>query len=133
MTGDEVRQVCEAMLPQEEIARLCAQFGGIERGRKLPLGRFVRALVIAAGPPGGAYQADGLRSSLECEVPPVARSAFSRWLDEPLERCRAALADRALAYARAQPVALSGPLGGEPSMGQRLTRLHRRICRPRRN
>jgi putative transposase len=112
MTGDEVRQVFEAMLPQEEIDRLCEEFGVIERQRKLNLGMFVRAMVISAGTPGGAYQADVLRSYLEFEVPQVARSAFYRWFDEPLERCMAALADRALAYARAQEVDLSGPLCG---------------------
>jgi hypothetical protein len=53
-----------------------------------------------------------LRSSLECEVPTVARSACYRWCDDPLEPCMAALAERALAYARAQQVDLSGPLGG---------------------
>ena len=37
MTGDEVRQVFEAMLPQEEIDRLCEQFCVIERQRKLHL------------------------------------------------------------------------------------------------
>src|SRR5262245_64957283 len=58
MTGDEVRQVFEAMLPQEEIDRLCEQFGVIERQRKMNLGMFVRAMVISAGTPGGAYQAD---------------------------------------------------------------------------
>ena len=112
MTGDEVRQVFEAMLPQEAIDRLCQQCGVIERQRKLNLGMFVRAMVISAGTPGGAYQADVLRSYLECEVPQVARSAFYRWFDEPLEQCMAALADRALAYARAQQVDLSGPLCG---------------------
>ena len=76
MTGDEGRQVFEAMLPQEEIDRLCEQFGVIERQRKLNLGMFVRAMVISAGTPGGAYQAEALRSYLECEVPSVARSAF---------------------------------------------------------
>jgi putative transposase len=111
MTGDEVRQVFEAMLPQEEIDRLCQQFGVIERQRKLNLGMFVRAMVISAGTPGGAYQADVLRSYLEFEVPHVARSAFYRWFDEPLEQCMAALADRALAYAQAQQVDLSGPFG----------------------
>jgi hypothetical protein len=83
----------------------------IERQRKLQLGMLVRAMVIAAGTPGGAYQADVLRSYLECEVPRVARSAFYRWFDEPLEQFMAALADRALAYARAQQVDLSGMLG----------------------
>ena len=45
-------------------------------------------------------------------MPHVARSAFYRWFDEPLERFMAALAERALAYARAQQVDLSGPLCG---------------------
>ncbi len=112
MTGDEVRHVFEAMLPQEEIDRLCQQVGVIERQRKLNLGMLVRAMVISAGTPGGAYQADVLRSYLEFEVPPVARSAFYRWFDGPLEQFMAALAERALAYARAQQVDLSGPLGG---------------------
>lgn len=112
MTGEEVRQVFETMLPQDEIDRLCVQCGVIERQRKLDLGMLVRAMVISAGTPGGAYQADVLRSYLECEVPRVARSAFYRWFDEPLERFMAALAERARAYAQAQPVDLSGPLCG---------------------
>ena len=112
MTGDEVREVFEAMLPQQEIDRLCKQFGVIERERKLNLGMFVRAMVISAGTPGGAYQADVLRSYLEFEVPHVARSAFYRWFDVPLEQFMEALAQRALAYAQAQPVDLSGPLCG---------------------
>jgi DDE family transposase len=112
MTGDEGPQVFEARLPQDEIDRLCATFGVIERERKLPLGMCVRAMVISAGTPGGAYPADVLRSYLEFEVPRVARSAFSRWFDEPLERFMEALAERALAYARAQQVDPSGALGG---------------------
>jgi hypothetical protein len=111
MTGEDVHQVFEAILPPEAIDRFCRACGVIERQRKRHLGMFVRALVISAGTPGGAYQADIRRSSLECEVPQVARSAFYRWFDEPLERFMAALADPALAYARAQPVDLSGILG----------------------
>jgi putative transposase len=111
MTGEEVRQVFEAILPQQDLARRCVQCGVIERQRKLHLGMLVRAMVIAAGTPGGAYQADVLRSYLEFEVPKVARSAFYRWFDEPLEQFMATLADRALAYARAQQVDLSGILG----------------------
>jgi hypothetical protein len=84
----------------------------IERQRKLHLRMLVRAMVISAGTPGGAYQADILRSYLEFEVPRVARSAFYRWFDEPLERFMAVLADHALAYARAQQVDLAGPFGG---------------------
>jgi putative transposase len=112
MTGEQVRQVFETILPQQELEQLCVQCGVIERQRKLHLGMLVRAMVIAAGTPGGAYQADVLRSYLEFEVPKVARSAFYRWFDEPLEQFMAALADRALAYARAQQVDLTGILGG---------------------
>jgi putative transposase len=112
MTGEDVRHVFEAMLPRDEIDRLCMQCGVIERQRQLDLGMLVRAMVISAGTPGGAYQADVLRSYLEGEVPSVARSAFYRWFDEPLERFMAALAERAVADARAQPVDVSGPLCG---------------------
>ena len=112
MTGDEVRQVFEAMLPQDVIDRLCQECGVIARQRKLHLGMLVRAMGISAGTPGGAYQADVLRAYLECEVPRVTRAAFYRWFDAPLEQCMAALAERALAYARAQAVDLPGPLSG---------------------
>jgi putative transposase len=111
MTGEDVHQVFEAILPQEAIDRFCREGGVIERQRKLHLGMLARAMVIAAGTPGGAYQADILRSYLEFEVPQVARSAFYRWFDAPLERFMAALAAQALAYARAQQVDLSGVLG----------------------
>jgi len=73
---------------------------------------FVRALVLSAGTPGGAYQADVWQSPLEFEVPSVARSACYRWVDEPLERFMEALAQRALAYAQAPPVDRSGPRCG---------------------
>jgi putative transposase len=112
MTGENVREVFETILPQQDIERLCVQCGVIERQRKLDLGMLVRAMVIAAGTPGGAYQADILRSSLECAVPRVTRSAFYRWFDEPLEQFMAALADHALVYARSQQVDLTGILGG---------------------
>jgi DDE family transposase len=112
MTGEDGHQGFEAILPQREIERLCAQFGVIARQRKLHLGMLVRAMSISAGTPGGAYQADVLRSYLECEGPKVARAAFYRWFDEPLEHFMEAVADRALGYARAQQVDLAGILGG---------------------
>jgi hypothetical protein len=111
MAGEDVRQVFEAILSHTAIEDSCVQFGVIERQCKLDLGTLVRAMVIAAGTPGGAYQADVLRSYLDSEGPRVAHSAFYRWFDEPLERFMAAPADRALAYARTQQVYLSGILG----------------------
>src|SRR5215471_8952565 len=102
MTGDDVRTVCEQILPQDEMDHLCQQCGVVERQRQLNLGILVRAMVIAAGTPGGAYQADVLRSYREFEVRRVTRAPFYQWFDEPLERIMEALAHRALAYARAQ-------------------------------
>ena len=110
MPGDEVCQVFEALLPQAAIDRLCPPCGVSERQGKLPLGMLVRAMVMSAGPPGGAYQADVVRAYLKCAVPQVTRAAFSRGFDAPLEPCRAALAERALA--QAQQVELPGPLRG---------------------
>ena len=76
MTGHDVRTVFEPLLPQEAMDRLCPPCGVIERPRKRHLGTVVRAMVMAAGTPGGADQADSLRASRECEVPPVTRAAF---------------------------------------------------------
>ena len=112
MTGDDVRQVCEAMLPQDVIDRLYQACGVIERQRTRNLGMWVRAMVMSAGTPGGASQADILRASLACEGPQVTRAACSRWFDAPLAPCMAALAERALAYARAQAVDRPGTLSG---------------------
>ena len=53
MTGSEVRTVCEALLPQGEMDRRCRQCRVIARQRQLNLAMLVRALVIAAGTPGG--------------------------------------------------------------------------------
>jgi hypothetical protein len=112
MTGDDVREIFEAVLPQAEIEALASELGVIERARKLDVNALVRAMVIAAGTPNGGLQADALRSYLEFGVQHVVRSAFYRWFDEPLEKLMERLAERALAYARAQQVDLPGPLSG---------------------
>jgi hypothetical protein len=54
MTGEDVRTVVEQIRPQDELDRLCQPCGGGERQRQLHLGILVRAMVMAAGPPGGA-------------------------------------------------------------------------------
>ena len=51
MTGEDVRQVFETILPHEAIEGLCMQCGVIERQRKLNLGILVRAMIISAGTP----------------------------------------------------------------------------------
>lgn len=54
MTGDEVWEVFEAIVPPEEVACLGQQFGVVEHDRKLNLGVFMQAVVISAGTLGGA-------------------------------------------------------------------------------
>lgn len=97
MTGAEVREVVEAMLAQEASDHLCEPCGVRARPRQWNLGMFVRAMVISAGTPGSASQAEVWRSSLECEVPHGARPAGSRWFEAPLAQGMEALAQRALA------------------------------------
>ena len=53
MTGDEAREVFEAMLPQEEIERLCKEFGVVQRQRKRNLGMCVLGWDTWRGLPGG--------------------------------------------------------------------------------
>jgi hypothetical protein len=65
--------VFEELLRQAEMNRLGRQCGVIERQRKLNLAMLVRAIVVSAGMPGRAYQADILRVYLESEVPRVTR------------------------------------------------------------
>ena len=86
--------------------------GGLERPRKLNLVRVVRAMVMSAGTPGGASQADGWRASREAEVPRVTRAACSRGCNAPRAQGLAALAARALAEARAPAVERPGPRRG---------------------
>ena len=112
MTGDEGRPVFEARRPQDALDRVCQPCGVLARQRQLTRGMWVRAMVMSAGTPGGASQADVLRSSVDGEGPRVTRAACSRWFDAPLEPCLAALAARALAEARAQEGDRPGPLRG---------------------
>jgi hypothetical protein len=46
MTGEDVREVFETILPQQDIERLCVQCGVIERQRQLHLGMLVRAMSL---------------------------------------------------------------------------------------
>jgi len=50
MTGDEVRQVFEARLPQDAIDRLCQQGGVSARQRTLTLGMLVYGAAMRCSP-----------------------------------------------------------------------------------
>jgi len=111
-TGAEVREVMETVLPTEEIERLCRELGVVERERKLEVALFARSMVLAAGTPSGARQADVLRTYVESGGAPVARSAGYRWFDEALAKLMERLSERAISMARAEELDLPGILGG---------------------
>lgn len=111
-TGAEVREVMETVLPTEEIERLCRDLGVVERERKLEVALFARSMVLAAGTPSGARQADALRTYVESGGAPVARSAGYRWFDEALAKLMERLSERAISMARADELDLPGILGG---------------------
>lgn len=112
MRGEDVQAVMEAILPRAEIEAMAVKLKVIDRARKRDLVTQVQATVIGAATPNGGCQADMLRSYLDSDAPRVARSAFYRWYDEPMEALMSELAARAMAYARSQKVDLPGPLAG---------------------
>ena len=83
MTGAAGRQRFEARLLQDVMDRLCQPCGVIARRRTRPRGMVGRAMVMSAGTPGGAYQADVGRAYLECAGPRVTGAACERWFDQP--------------------------------------------------
>jgi hypothetical protein len=74
-TGADAQHVGEEPRPQGAIDRRCGPCGVLARPRPRHLGMVVRALVIAAGTPGGADPAAVRRSSLAWEGPQGARAA----------------------------------------------------------
>src|SRR5690606_3368861 len=100
MTGQDLREVFEALLPNDAIEFFAAQFGVVERERKFEVANFVRASVIAAGSPFGGLQADAIRNYLESGGARMARSALYSKFDEGYEQLMRVLAENALEFAR---------------------------------
>lgn len=104
LTGDELRELMEQVLPEEAIVGMveAAQFQ--QRERKLDAICFVRAMVIAAATGYGGRQRDVARLYYEQGAPRVARGGFYAWFGPQLEATMAGLSQRAIEYARAQPL-----------------------------
>lgn len=111
MTGADAREVFEAILPDEALLELVQAAGFQQRQRKCDALHLIRTMIITAGSGQGGQQADVLKRYLEDGRESVARSSFYCWFSEPLERVMEGVRDRGLAYARALPRDLPGPLG----------------------
>ena len=104
LTGDDLRELMEHVLPEQTIAQLVEAAKFQERTRKRDAVGLIRALVIAASTGYGGRQRDVARVYFENGAPKVARGGFYSWFGPQLEQTMAALSERALDYARAQPL-----------------------------
>lgn len=104
LTGNDLRDVMEQVLPEEVILGMVEAAKFQERTRKRDALGFVRAMVIAAATGYGGRQRDVARVYFENGAPKVARGGFYAWFGPQLEATLLGLSQRALEYARAQPL-----------------------------
>ncbi len=111
MTGQDVREVYEAALPDEVLLSLIEASGFQQRQRRLQGLEFIRAAVISAATGQGGRQADLLRVYFENGAPEVARGAAYAWFNKGFESVMEGVRDLTLAYAQTLPLDLPGILG----------------------
>jgi hypothetical protein len=111
MDADAVREIFETVLPDEAIDSVVRASGMQQRERKLDARRFVRAAVISAAGSRGGRQVAILEAYLRLGAPRVVRGAGYSWFNGAFEQAMAAVATRAMSYARLQPLDLPGWIG----------------------
>lgn len=112
MTGAELRNLMETMLPDTLLSEVAVATGFHQRDRKRNAVKFLRTMLIAAASPSGGRQADIMRHYFEMGATRVVRGSFYDWFGPPLEAAMAKLSEIVMARARAQPVDLPGVLAG---------------------
>ena len=112
MTGDELREIMETVLPSSVLREVVVAVGFEQRERKRDALAFLRAMLISAASPSGGRQADIMRTYFENGAPRVARGSFYDWFGPPLEAVMEQLATNVLTLARSQEPDLPGILGG---------------------
>lgn len=106
LTGDDLSSLFGEILPDSVILPLVEESGFQQRARKLQPAEFLRAMVIAAATGYGGRQADVMKLYFESGAPKVVRGGFYAWFNPRLEATMEGVAERALDYARNQPVDL---------------------------
>lgn len=112
MTGDELKEHLQAVLPLEKLAELAKEYRFVQRERELDVVQFIIALILSGGTHEAGRQFDVLRRYAESGAPRVVRGAFYAWFTDPLEKLLAHLLERAIAVGQAQPKLLPGILRG---------------------
>lgn len=111
MRGADVREVFEAVLPEEALSSMIHGAGMQLRVRKLDPIRLVRSAVIAAARGGAGRQAAMLEMYFDSGGDGVVRGAAYGWFSPAFEKTMDGVAKRAMAYAAEQPRDLPGWLG----------------------
>jgi DDE family transposase len=104
LRGEDVREVFEAVLPEDELRQIIAKAKFEERTRKRDAVAFVRAMVIAAATGYGGRQRDVARIYFENGAQRVVRGGFYAWFGKELESAMEAIAKRAMAYGASLPL-----------------------------
>jgi Transposase DDE domain len=115
LTGRDVREVFEAVLPEDALGEVMAAARLQQRQRRLDGLLFVRSMVIAASTGYGGRQADVMRLYFKSGGPKVVRGGFYAWFGPALEKTMEEVSRRALAFARQQPVDLPPLLAAHAS------------------
>lgn len=113
LTGSDVREIFETVLPDDALREAISAAGLQQRERKLNSLMLLRSMIIAASTGNGGRQADAMKLYFESGAKKVARGGFYSWFGVPLERTLEAVRDRALSFAASQPLDLPGALGSE--------------------
>jgi len=111
MTGQELKEIMETVLPDSVLQRAVDAAGFEQRERKRDALKLLRAMLASASSPAGGRQADIMRTYFENGAPRVARGSFYDWFGTPLEEVMDELSGISLAYAASQPKDLPGALG----------------------
>ena len=104
LRSEDVREVFEAILPEEELRQIIDKAKFEERSRKRDAVAFLRAMVIAAATGYGGRQRDVARIYFENGAQRVVRGGFYAWFGQELEEAMDAVARRAIAYGASLPL-----------------------------
>lgn len=111
MTGDELKELMELVLPESVLRGVVDAAGFEQRERRRDALKFLRAMLMSAASPAGGRQADVMRTYFHYGAPEVARGSFYDWFGPPLEEAMKKLVDITQEYVQKQPLDLPGILG----------------------
>lgn len=104
LLGQDLREVFEAVLPEDELREIIEKAKFERRSRKRDAVALVRAMVIAAATGYGGRQRDIARIYFDNGSRRVARGGFYAWFGKELEATMGIMARRAIAYGASLPL-----------------------------